>query len=878
MKIYNTRLIPVKSFLSRIIFLIFVLVACPLTGQVKQKKNLQESDYHLWHTLQSDKISENGKWISYKLAYPSGQDTLFIKNTQTHKQYAFPQGTNGNFNAEESFAYIDKKGLQILTLKSGEIKTIARVTQYQYTKNKKYIITYSKTADPILEIKTTSGQTLMKINNVQQYKIAPQQNAVLFSADHNIGFISLNKEVLKTMIIENASTPFYNLIWQNNGNAVAFLQKGADSEQNSLFFYQFNDKNLFKFEAENFSNFPADFTISPTVSTKLFISDDGQSVFFGIKKREANEKAKDTTGVQVWNASDKLLYPQQEEIGQWEKVAKLALWKPFENKFNQITNNQLPKVVLAAEQKFALTFNPAQYEPQYKQQGDIDLYLVNLTTGDSTRILTKHSGNKNYTVISPKGNFVTYFKDQKWWVYDIRKKVHFNCSLNIHQPLLDKDFNAAGEVPAYGFLGWTKNDDSFLLYDQFDIWEVTPDGKKANRLTHGREKNIQFRLAKQFYDLVKTASYDGFYTFEIDLSNDLFLEAKNNDESGYFIWNKTSGEKPMVFNTMRNNYLMKSEQGESYAFQQQHYDKPPSLWFKKDKKNKAQLMVQSNKQQEDFFWGKAEKIHYSNAKGTPLTGSLFYPANYKPSKKYPMIVKIYELKMYESNQYINPSLYDDVGFNVTNYTSEGYFVLCPDIIYEIGNPGISATDCVMAATQCIIKKGIVQKDKIALIGHSFGGYETNFIITQTNLFATAVSSAGVADLTSSYLTMGWNTGVADIWRYENQQGRMGKSLFEDKAGYNRNSPLEYVTNIQTPLLCWTGKEDRQVHWYQSIEFYLALRRLNKEHIMLVYPQEKHVIMNPKNQKDLSLHLKEWFDYYLQNKSIPSWVTTPLKSL
>lgn len=878
MKIYNTRLIPVKSFLSRIIFLIFVLVACPLTGQVKQKKNLQESDYHLWHTLQSDKISENGKWISYKLAYPNGQDTLFIKNTQTHKQYVFPQGTNGNFNAEESFAYIDKKGLQILTLKSGEIKTIARVTQYQYTKNKKYIITYSKTADPILEIKTTSGQTLMKINNVQQYKIAPQENAVLFSADHNIGFISLNKEILKTMIIENASTPFYNLIWQNNSNAVAFLQKGVDSEQNSLFFYQLNDNKLIKLEPEKLINFPADFTISPTVSTKLSISNDGHRIFFGIKKRESNEKAIDTTGVQVWNASDKLLYPQQEEIGQWEKVAKLALWWPFENKFKQITNNQLPKVILAAEQKFALTFNPAQYEPQYKQQGDIDLYLVNLTTGDSTRILTKHSGNKNHTVISPKGNFVTYFKDQKWWVYDIRKKVHFNCSLNIHQPLLDQDFNAAGEVPPYGFLGWTKNDDSFLLYDRFDIWEVTPDGKKANRLTHGREKNIQFRLAKQFYDIVKTANYDSFYTFEIDLGNDLFLEAKSNDESGYFIWNKISGEKPMVFNAMRNNYLMKSEQGESYAFQQQHYDKPPSLWFKKDKKSKAKLIVQSNKQQEDFYWGNAEKIQYSNAKGIPLTGTLFYPANYEPSKKYPMIVKIYELKMYESNQYINPSLYEDTGFNVTNYTSEGYFVLCPDIIYEIGNPGISATDCVVAATKAIIEKGIVQKDKIGLIGHSFGGYEANFIITQTNLFATAVSSAGVADLTSWYLTMGWNTGTPEIWRFENQQWRMGKSLFEDKTAYSRNSPMEHVTNIQTPLLSWTGKEDRQVHWYQSIEFYLALRRLNKEHILLVYPQEKHVIRNPKNQKDLSKHIKQWFDYYLQNQSIPSWDTTPLKSL
>ena len=834
---------------------------------------LQQADYHLWHTLQSDKISENGNWISYKLAYPNGQDTLFIKNTQTDKQYVFPESTNGNFNAEESFACISpKKGLQILTLKTGEIKIISAVTQYQYTKNKKYIIAYNKGADPILEIKNTSGITLMKINNVQQFKIAPHENAVLFSAGVNtIGFISLNQEVQKTMIIENASAPFYNLVWQNNGNAVAFLQRGVDSGQNNLFFYQIKDAKLFKFESEKMENFPADFIINPTVSTKLFISDDGQRVFFGIKKRALNEQITDPTQVQVWNAADQLLYPQQEEIGQWEKVAKLALWQPFENKFKQITNNQLPKVILAGEQKFALTFNPAQYEPQYKQQGDLDLYLNNLSSGESIRILTTHSGSKNHTVISPTGNFVSYFKDQKWWVYDIRKKAHFNCSINLHQPLSDLDFNAAGEVPAYGFVGWTKNDDSFLLYDKFDIWEVSPDGKKANRLTHGREKNIQFRLAKQFYDIVKTANYDGFYTFEIDLGNDLVLAAKSNDESGYFIWNKTSGEKPIVFNAMRNNYLLKSSKGENYAFQQQHSDKAPSLWFKKDIKSKAQLIVQSNKQQEDFYWGKAEEIHYSNAKGIPLTGSLFYPANYDASKKYPMIVKIYELKMQESNQYINPSVYEDTGFNVSNYTSQGYFVLYPDIIYEIGNPGMSATDCVVAATKSIIERGIVQKDKIGLTGHSFGGYETNFILTQTNLFATAVSSAGIADLTSFYLTMGWNTGTPEIWRFENQQWRMGKSLFQDREGYDRNSPIAHVENITTPLLTWTGGDDMQVDWHQSVAFYVALRRLQKKHVMLIYPKEHHVIMAPKTQKDLSIRLGQWFNHYLKGEKPADWM-------
>src|SRR5690606_7082521 len=96
-------------------------------------------------------------------------------------------------------------------------------------------------------------------------------------------------------------------------------------------------------------------------------------------------------------------------------------------------------------------------------------------------------------------------------------------------------------------------------------------------------------------------------------------------------------------------------------------------------------------------------------------------------------------------------------------------------------------------------------------------------------------------LTSFYLTVGWDTGRPDMWRFENQQWRMGKSFFEDKQGYDRNSPIVYAKNITTPLLSWTGDQDKQVNWNQSIEFYLALRRLGKKHILLLYPNEGHVL-------------------------------------
>src|SRR5690606_18072510 len=139
---------------------------------------------------------------------------------------------------------------------------------------------------------------------------------------------------------------------------------------------------------------------------------------------------------------------------------------------------------------------------------------------------------------------------------------------------------------------------------------------------------------------------------------------------------------------------------------------------------------------------------------------------------------------------------------VANLTSQGYFVLMPDIIYGKGNPGMDATDCVVAATNHVIGMGMVKRDRIALMGHSFGGYETNFIITQTSLFRTAISGASIFDLPSWYLSISRNSGDPEIWRFESQQWRMGKSLYADREGYERNSPSSWVENVNTPLLLW----------------------------------------------------------------------------
>jgi dipeptidyl aminopeptidase/acylaminoacyl peptidase len=124
---------------------------------------------------------------------------------------------------------------------------------------------------------------------------------------------------------------------------------------------------------------------------------------------------------------------------------------------------------------------------------------------------------------------------------------------------------------------------------------------------------------------------------------------------------------------------------------------------------------------------------------------------------------------------------------------------------------------------------------------------------------------------SSYLYYNSNNSMSNMWRLESFPYQMGGSLHEITNVYLENSPVLHAKDITTPLLSWSGEADNQVHAFQSIAFYNALRRLGKKNIMLLYPKEGHVLMNIANRKDLSTKIREWFDYYLNNAPAVEWM-------
>lgn len=864
------------------LFFILPLVTCPLWGQVVQKKQLTSADYHLWGELQFDKIAPNGKWASYRMGYESGADTLFVRNTESLRTYAFPSANSSSFGGSIWFACQENQELKLLNLKTGRLETIADVTQYAFSADTDKLLILKKTnaGENTLLIRNSKGDVIDKILGVHDFKMSPTGGKVVFWETTNnknqVGLLNLGKTREQSWILQNHEDIFYGFTWDESEKAFAFYSRSTPSSAiNGLYYYNLGNKAVFHLNPKTQQDFPSDANITNNSNYKLSISDDLQKVFFAIKSNPTQGQTKPDSDVELWNGNAKWIYPMQQKSGQFQDYPHLAVWFPMEHRFSSVSTTELPKVMLNGNQQYAILSNPQDYEPQFEYEGPRDYYIVDLATGEKNIFLRKQPTFSSDILPSPCGKYITYFKEKNWWVYDISTKTHTNVTLNIKEKLEGLVRKLYGDS-AFGNPGWSANDDEMLIYDQYDIWAIKPDGKSFRRLTHGREKQIQFRIPQTYNGVGLKENFDGWNSNSINLNNELLLRAEGSDgQSGYYKWKNESGENPIIYTHHYIDQFAYAQNRHTFIYQQQKFDCPPQLMFHNSIVTQK-LLFQSNPQQEKYSWGKSELIEYYNSKGTKLKGLLFYPSNYDLQKKYPMIVHVYEKQSNELHHYVNPSQFSEDGLNTAVFTTQGYFVYYPDIRLEIDNPGIAAADCTISATKEIIARGLVNPEKIGLIGHSFGGYETVFIITQTNLFTTAIAGGAITDLKSFYLTVGWDTGKPDMWRIQKEQWRITKSPFEDPLTYNRNSPVVCADKITTPLLLWTGKQDQQVDWHQSIKFYLALRRLNKKSIMLLYPNEKHSILNQTNQKDLFDRVQQWFGYYLKDELPATWISDGVK--
>ncbi|KQT23744.1 hypothetical protein ASG22_06815 [Chryseobacterium sp. Leaf405] len=308
---------------------------------------------------------------------------------------------------------------------------------------------------------------------------------------------------------------------------------------------------------------------------------------------------------------------------------------------------------------------------------------------------------------------------------------------------------------------------------------------------------------------------------------------------------------------------------------EENYNLPPRLFCSDSGSKKKDVIFAGNTADLDAKNIRQDIIRFSNSQDISLRGLLYYPVNYDATQKYPMIVHIYQIRSTDSNLYHHRG--DDVGFDLRALLKKGYFVYLPDIVYGNKGAGRSALDCVDSALNALNAHPNINWKKLGLTGHSMGGYETNFIATQSNRFAAFISGSAHSDLIRNYFSYNYNTNIPQIWRIETGQYEMGVSFAEDKQRYFTNSPIHYVDQVKAPILLWTGKKDENVQWDQTMEFYMGLKRFDKKVIALFYESGDHTFYEtPENNKDITFRSMEWWDYFLRDQKEVQWISKQMK--
>lgn len=846
-------------------------------AQQNNKRKITQSDYGSWATLWPKVLSTDGNWTSYQIDYEQSQDTLFVQSTKSDQTYVFAGGSDGRFALENYFASLMPNGqFHLLNLRSGKVKVISNVKRYDLVMQGKFIITLDQGYGQrsMLKIYTEHWNLLDSIVGVTEYKLNEKTNALVYAASakncYEVGIVHFQKYE-KQILSNNCAAKFHRFRWQKDGRSIAYLaETDSVSKSQAVHFYSLDTRREYKLDGSvALDLFEKGYEVNSR--SPLDISDDGRFVSIGLSIKKPLSAPPDKNAVEVWNGNDPKLFAARQRV-----ILPVSVrWDPETGNCKQISSDTLPNMILNQKMTHALIFDPYAYGRIPAYYFKADYYLRDISSGKTQLLLKQQSGVPGHITFGPNGDKILYFSDKNWWVYDLLQDKHLNIT-NSKSGLFDSESDDFAQTNVYGIAAWVQELNSALIYDRYDIWLVALDGSSSTRLTQGREKNMIFRVASaESHD--QNGNYFGWGNVHLSLSKDILLNVKSQNDwsTGFAIYNHKSGVKSLVYGQQRYEGIKKTKSGFIYTMQK--FDEPPRLMFTSEPGKQRKLIYQSNKQQQNFAYGKAQLINFSNTDGDSLKAAIFYPAGYDASKKYPMLVYVYERVSGNLHGYVNVTSLNSDGFNVSNFTQNGYIVLMPDIKYKLGDPAVSASNCITSAVQKVIGMGIVTPNKIGLIGHSFGGYETNYVISQTGLFAAAVSGAGLSDVIGSYFNLNENHSLTpDMWRYENQQQRMGKPLYDDKEGYLRNSPVMFADKINTPLLLWTGKSDRVVPMVQSITMYLALRRLGKKTILLAYPNEDHTIAKPENQSDLTGRIASWFDYYLKDEKPADWISKGIR--
>jgi len=576
----------------------------------------------------------------------------------------------------------------------------------------------------------------------------------------------------------------------------------------------------------------------------------------------------DKVDLVLWHHKDPRLQSQQQVQEQADKnFSYLSVYRVKENRFIRLADDSVRSVTPAPKGKFALGYDVREYELMSNLDGRRyqDVYVIDMETGNR-KLALKRARNPGQPSVD--GTKFYYYEDGHYFVHDMATGESANLTKMVPTSFVNIEDDHNVVKPPRPALGWTSDSSAVLLSDGWDIWKVPAAGGAAVNLTgNGRRDAIRYRsIARLDPDEEGT-----------DLAKPQYVAA-------FGEWTKKGGYaklepgRPGVSMLLWDDAsfgLQKARKADVYFYAKSTYRDPSDYYVTDASLKPGKKLTSADEQVKAFTWSSGQMlVEYTftlnKTKGPQkLQGSLSLPANYEKGKQYPMVVYIYEKLTQGHNSFATPTAN---GFNKSVYTSNGYAVLQPDITYALNDPGVSAVACITAAVKAAVATGVVDPKRIGLQGHSWGGYQTAFTVTQTNIFAAAVAGAPLTNMVSMYSLIYKNSGGTNQAIFESSQGRFLGSYSDNWEAYVRNSPVNFAKNVRTPLIILHNDKDGAVDFTQGVEYYNTLRRLGKNVIMLEYVGENHGLVKPANRYDYTIRMKEFFDHHLNGAPAPAWMT------
>jgi len=883
-----------------------------------EKKPLDHSVYDLWESVAQVLISNDGNYAVYVVAPQDGDSILYVTNVKTKTSTRIDRGYNARITDDSRYVIFQIKPWQSekkearkqkksadeqpvdslgwLQLGTQKVERIPEVKSFKMPEKASvfFACTARMPKDTVLQKKDEKPESLiLYFFKTGTFDTIPYVSN--YAVSKNGRYLAYQTKPLEK---DSTAVPGVFLYDTNNRQSKSLMEskgdyklQSFDEEAAQFAFFATTDTtkrdpkvyNLYytlttnpevRMIADTLSpQMPPDWAVNSFRNATF--SHDGSKLYFGISPVIA---PKDTTidenelaKLDVWHYQDDYVQPMQlKQLKEELNRAYLCVFDVTDfSRYIRLGDTELENVTLSdrGDGEYALGTTTKGYrkEEQWIGYSSNDVYMVSTHTGKRTLVAKALSTRPS---ISTTGKYLAWFNrnDSQWYIYSVENK-----STRCVTEGLDVHFeDATGQTPdkhgPFGAMGWSKNDRYYYVYDQYDIWQIDPTGKKTPEMITkgtGRKEKIVFRHQK--FDV--EVEY-------IDMDKPQLLTAFNKEtkEAGYYSLQptgKTTLQKRIIAPKTFPS-IFKAKNSDVFVYTKADFSTPPDLWTTADWwKNEKQLSY-INPQINEYLWGTVELVEWKTKDDYDVKGLLYKPENFDPAKKYPMMVYFYERHSDELYRHFAPAPSRST-INISFYCSRGYLVFLPDIYYVDGYPGRSAYNSVVAGVEMLSQNTWVDKEHIGIQGQSWGGYQVAYLVTQTDMFAAAGAGAPVANMTSAYGGIRWESGMVRQRQYERQQSRIGQTLWDRLDLYLENSPLFFADKVNTPLLIMHNDNDGAVPWYQGIEYFTALRRLGKTVYMLQYNGEEHNLVNRRNMRDLTVRLQQFFDHYLKGEPMPVWM-------